>query len=403
LDVQDLILKPGKERSLARRHPWIYATAVARVTGSPGAGELVAVRAADRRWLAWAAYAPDSAIRARCWSFDEAEKIDAAWMALRVRRAVARRAPLAGAGDALRLVYGEADGLPGFIADRYAGQLVVQLQAPGVQLHSDALLDALCEATGCQDVFDRSDGGLRSRDGLAAHSGVLRGAEPAARIRIREHDLAYWVDVRRGHKTGFYIDQRDSRRLATELARESAASLGRAPRGLNAFCYTGAFSIAMAHGGARHVVSIDSSGDALAMARDHVELNGLTAPAFEWLDADVFEQLRACRAAAERFDLIVLDPPKFAASHHQVDRAARAYKDINLSALRLLEPGGMLMTFSCSGAIDVDLFQKIVAGAVIDAGVDCVMRARLGAGADHPMLMTHPEGEYLKGLLLQRV
>jgi 23S rRNA (cytosine1962-C5)-methyltransferase len=231
----------------------------------------------------------------------------------------------------------------------------------------------------------------------------LRGAEPAERIQVREHGLAYWVDVRRGHKTGFYIDQRDNRRLAFELARQLAQTLGRAPRALNAFCYTGAFSIAMASGGAREVVSIDSSAEALSMGRLHVELNGIGADAVQWRCADVFEQLRACRDAGDRFDLIVLDPPKFAASHHHVERAARAYKDINLNALRLLQPGGMLMTFSCSGAIDIDLFQKIVAGAVIDAGVDCVMRSRLGPGADHPMLMTHPEGEYLKGLLLQRL
>lgn len=401
--LHELILKPGKERSLARRHPWIYATAVARVNGNPAPGELVAVRSADKRFLAWAAFAPESAIRARCWSFVEADRIDADWMAARVRHAVARRERLSAASDALRLVYGEADGLPGFIADRYGRQLVVQLQAPGVQAASGALLDALCAASGCSDVFDRSDGGLRARDGMQAHSGVLRGAEPPARIAIRENGLAYQVDVRRGHKTGFYIDQRDSRRLARELAQELSAALGRPPRALNAFSYTGGFSIAMAQGGAGPVLSIDSSADALAMAREHVSLNGMDAGDFEWHDADVFEDLRALREAGRTFDLIVLDPPKFAASHHQVDRAARAYKDINLNALRLLEPGGLMMTFSCSGAIDVDLFQKIVAGAVIDAGIDCTMRARLGAGADHPMLMTHPEGEYLKGLLLQRV
>jgi len=399
----ELILKPGKERSLARRHPWIYGTAVARVTGNPGAGDLVAVKSADQRWLAWAAYAPESAIRARCWSFTESDRIDASWMAWKVRNAVGRRARLSELSDALRLVYGEADGLPGFIADRYGTQLVVQMQAPGVQAGADALLDALCAASGCADVFDRSDGGLRARDGLEAHSGVLRGSEPPARIPIRENGMAFQVDVRRGHKTGFYIDQRDSRLMARELARELATTLGRPPRALNAFCYTGGFSVAMAQGGARPVVSIDSSGDALAMAREHVEGNGLAGADFEWIDNDVFEQLRACRDAGQRFDLIVLDPPKFAASHHQVERAARAYKDINLNALRLLEPGGLMMTFSCSGAIDVDLFQKIVAGAVFDADIDCVMRARLGPGADHPMMMTHPEGEYLKGLLLQRV
>jgi 23S rRNA (cytosine1962-C5)-methyltransferase len=401
--VHQLVLKPGKERSLARRHPWIYATAVARVVGAPAAGDLVAVHAADGRWLAWAAYAPDSAIRARCWSFGESDRIDQRWLAARVREAVARRARLAEYSNALRLVYGEADLLPGLIADRYEHQLVVQLQAPGVQAQCDVLLEALCEATGCRDVFDRSDGALRAREGLPPESGVLRGQQPPERIRIHEHGLAYWVDVRRGHKTGFYIDQRDNRLLARELARELGSRLDRAPRALNAFCYTGAFSVALARGGAGDVLSVDSSAEALALGRSNAELNGLNPESMHWRCDDVFEQLRACRDAGERFDLIVLDPPKFAASHHHVERAARAYKDINLNALRLLQPGGVLMTFSCSGAIDVDLFQKIVAGAVIDAGVDCVMRGRLGAGPDHPMLMTHPEGEYLKGLLLQRL
>jgi 23S rRNA (cytosine1962-C5)-methyltransferase len=401
--MHQLWLKPGKERSLARRHPWIYATAVARVTGNPDAGDLVCVHGADGRWLAWAAYAPESAIRARCWSFAQDDRIDQQWLAARVREAVARRSCLAEQSNALRLIYGEADLLPGLIADQYDRQLVVQLQAPGVQAHSEILLEALCEASGCRDVFDRSDSALRQREGMASRSGVLRGDEPSEHIEVHEHGLAYRVDVRRGHKTGFYIDQRDNRRLAFELAGQLAQTLGRAPRALNAFCYTGAFSIAMARGGARDVVSVDSSAEALSVGRLHVELNRIDPASIQWRCADVFEQLRACRDAGERFDLIVLDPPKFAASHHHVERAARAYKDINLNALRLLNPGGMLMTFSCSGAIDADLFQKIAAGAVFDAEVDCAMRCRLGPGADHPMLMTHPEGEYLKGLLLQRL
>jgi 23S rRNA (cytosine1962-C5)-methyltransferase len=285
--------------------------------------------------------------------------------------------------------------------------LVVQLQAPGVQAQCEVLLDALCEASGCRDVYDRSDSALKAREAMAPKSGelrgVLRGEEPAERIQVHEHGFAYWVDVRRGHKTGFYIDQRDNRRLASELARELASTLGRAPRGLNAFCYTGAFSIALARGGAGEVVSVDSSAEALELGRSHAELNRVDPESMHWRRDDVFEQLRSLREAGERFDMIVLDPPKFAATHHHVERAARAYKDINLNALRLLQPGGLLITFSCSGAIDVDLFQKIVAGAVIDADVDCVMRARLGAGPDHPMLMTHPEGEYLKGLVLQRL
>jgi 23S rRNA (cytosine1962-C5)-methyltransferase len=398
----ELILKPGKERSLRRRHPWVYDTAIARVQGRPDSGALVAVRGADGDWLAWAAYAPASTLRARCWSFVESEAIDSGWLAARVREAVVRRAHLQAQSDALRLVFGEADRLPGLVVDRYADQLVVQFQAAGVDAQRQALLEALAAATGCERIYERSDSATRQREGLSAAQGVLRGAEPPARITVHEHGIGYGVDVRRGHKTGFYIDQRDNRALARALAQRLAAA-GRAPRALNCFCYTGGFSLALAAGGAASVLSIDSSAEALALAADNGAANG-QAGVHEWRAGDVFEALRALRAEPRPpFDLIVLDPPKFASTHQHVARAARAYKDIALNALRLLAPGGYLLTFSCSGAIDVDLFQKIAAGAVIDAGVDCQMLTRLAAGADHPMLMTHPEGEYLKGLLLQRL
>jgi 23S rRNA (cytosine1962-C5)-methyltransferase len=235
---------------------------------------------------------------------------------------------------------------------------------------------------------------------------VLRGAEPPERIAVTEHGVRLWVDVRRGHKTGFYIDQRDNRAIAAARAARVMRRIGRAPVALNCFCYTGGFSLALAAGGAAEVVSVDSSAEALRVAADNVALNAgrpAGAALHVWREDDVFAALRALLAEGRRFDLIVLDPPKFAASAHHVDRAARAYKDINLQALKLLAPGGELLTFSCSGAIDADLFQKIVAGSVIDAGVDTLLLARLGAGSDHALRMTHPEGEYLKGLLLQRV
>ncbi len=379
-----LQLKPGKEKSLLRRHPWIYASAVGRIDGNPDVGDTVEVRGADGRFLAWAAYSPESSIRARAWSFAESTRVTADLLAERVRLAVQRRAALANDTTAVRLVFGEADGLPGLIVDRYAGQLVTQFQAAGVDAWRDVLIDALLAATGCRDVYDRSD-------------------EPAVQIEVQEHGLRYTVDVRRGHKTGFYVDQRDSRRLARELAAQSLARTGRGPRCLNCFCYTGGFSIAMLAGGAEFVHSIDSSADALRLAGEHVALNGFEPSRARWEEADVFTALRALKDPSPPFDLIVLDPPKFASSHHHVDRAARAYKDINLNALRLLAPGGSLLTFSCSGAIDVDLFQKIVAGAVIDAGVEAWMVSRLGASADHPLMMTVPESEYLKGLHLVRV
>lgn len=399
----ELILKPGKERSLARRHPWVYDTAVARVKGAPGSGQTVAVRAADGAWLAWAAFSPSSTLRARCWSFVEAESIDAAWLAARVRSAVARRAHLEAVTNAQRLVFGEADQLPGLVVDRYADQLVVQFQAAGVDAWREPLLDALVAATGCANVYDRSDSATRKREGLAASHGVARGAEPPERIAVHEHGVHYGVDVRRGHKTGYYVDQRDNRALVRQLAQRMTAA-GRPPRVLNCFCYTGGFSLAAAAGGATQVLSIDSSAEALAQAADNAARND-QGPQHEWRAADVFEALRALKTerGGDCFDLIVLDPPKFASTHHHVDRAARAYKDIALNGLRLLAPGGYLLTFSCSGAIDVDLFQKITAGAVIDAKVECQLVRRLAAGDDHPLLMTHPEGEYLKGLLLQRL
>ena len=398
-----LVLRPGKERSLARRHPWVYPGAIARVEGSPGSGDLVAVLGADRRWLAWAAYSPDSGIRARCWSFREADRIDGAWLAGRVSEAVARRAHLREHTDAVRLVFGEADGLPGLVADRYGGQIVVQLQAAGVEKQREVLLDALCESGGCRDLFDRSDSALRAREGLAAASGVLRGAEPPAQVEVREHGITYLVDVRRGHKTGMYIDQRDNRALLARRVERFRALHGRAPRVLNCFCYTGGFSLSAVRAGALVAVSVDSSADALATGERQAQANALPASAFAWRCSDVFDELKELHAAGERFDFIVLDPPKFASSHQQVERAARAYKDVNLRALRLLDEGGELLTFSCSGAIDPDLFQKIVAGAIIDSGTDCLLRGRLGAGEDHAMRMTHPEGEYLKGLLLERL
>jgi 23S rRNA (cytosine1962-C5)-methyltransferase len=400
-----VLLKAGKEKSLQRRHPWIYATAIAQVIGAPANGALVDVRGSDRRFLGWAAYSPGSAIRARCWSYREADVIDAQWLRGRVLAAVERRQGLWDSTNAARLVFGEADGLPGLVADRYDDTLVVQIQAPGVDAHRETLLDALCAATGCVTVLDRSDAALRTREGLSAAGGVLRGPPPPETVAIHEHGVHYAVDIRRGHKTGFYLDQRDSRRTLADLVRGFVQRHGRGPRVLNCFCYTGGFSLAAALAGAAEVISVDSSADALALARANAERNGIcgaAADALQWVCADVFEHLRQLRDLGERFDFVVLDPPKFATNQHQVDRAARAYKDINLGGLRLLQPGGGLLSFSCSGAIEVDLFQKIVASAVIDSGIDCYLRGRLGAGADHPTLITHPEGEYLKGLLLER-
>ncbi|MFM0285145.1 class I SAM-dependent rRNA methyltransferase [Paraburkholderia megapolitana] len=391
-------LKPSKEKSLQRRHPWVYANAIDRVEGKPAQGATVLVRAHDGRFLARAAYSPHSQIRARVWSFDEAEPIDHAFFKRRVQRALAHRQTMVRNTGAVRLIFGEADGLPGLIVDHYTaddgrGQLVCQFMAAGVEAWKAAIVDALTGVTDCPNVYERSDVSIREKEGLEQITGVLAGDEPPETLIASENGVRYHVDVRNGHKTGFYVDQRDNRALVQQFAQDRDV--------LNCFCYTGGFSLAALKGGAKRVVSIDSSGEALALAQQNVAANAFDAARAEWLDADAFKTLRRLHDDGERFDLVVLDPPKFAPSREHVDRAARAYKDINLTGCRLLRPGGLLFTYSCSGAIDAELFQKIVAGAAADARVDARILKRLGAGVDHPLLTAFPEGEYLKGLLLQ--
>ncbi len=396
----DLILKKGKERSLLRRHPWVYDTAVQKLSGKPANGETVCVRNADKRFLAWAAYSEASTLRARCWSFDENEMINRDWIAAKIEKALAARAHLFERTSAVRVIFGEADQLPGLVVDRYGDWFVTQFQAAGVEAWREDIADILMQQPGIKGIFDRSDAATRHREGLTERVETLRGQEPPQEIEVIEDGVRYGVDVRKGHKTGFYIDQRESRLLAQRLAAEFKRRHGRGMRALNCFCYTGGFSLALLAGGAAEVVSVDSSEEALAMAARNAARNGFNDERAQWVQADVFEYLRRAREAGETFDLVILDPPKFASSHRHIDRAARAYKDINLNGLRLVAPGGDLLTFSCSGAMDVDLFQKVIAGAVIDSKREAWMVARLGAGCDHPLMMTCPEGEYLKGLQL---
>jgi 23S rRNA (cytosine1962-C5)-methyltransferase len=396
-----ITLKPGKEKSLLRRHPWIFPTAIEHIDGKPEEkakpGATALVRAASGQFLARAAYSPQSQIRARVWSFDETEPVDHALIKRRVKKALAWRRASVRDTDALRLIFGEADGFPGLVVDWYGGvhaYLVCQFQSAGVEAWKPAIVQALIAETGCPNVYERSDASVREREGLPLVTGVLAGAEPGPEVLIEENGVRYAVDIRTGHKTGFYIDQRDNRRLVMEHAGGREV--------LNCFCYTGGFSLAALKGGAAGVVSIDSSGEALAYGKRNAELNGFDAARTEWWDADVFKTLRILREQGRSFDLIVLDPPKFASAPAHVERAARAYKDINLLGLQLLREGGLLFTYSCSGAIDAALFQKIVAGAANDAKVDARILKRLSAGVDHPMSTAFPEGEYLKGLLLQK-
>ncbi len=388
--MHKLILKPGREKSLKRRHPWIFSGGIAKVEGRPRPGDTVAVHAADGVFLAVAAYSPDSQIRARVWDWT-ARDIDAAFVADRISRAAALRD--AAADEGLRLVHGESDGLPGVVADRFGDTVVVQLLSAGAERWRGAIADALAALTGVARVIERSDADVRALEGLPPQSGLLRGVPAAGPLLVREHGLEFAVDAEAGHKTGFYLDQRDNRLLLRGLAKGRAV--------LDCFCYCGGFALNALAGGAASVTAIDSSGPALAAAQANAARNRL--PAADWIEADVFQSLRKFRDAGRRFDLIVLDPPKFAPTAAHAEKAARAYKDINLLGFKLLKPGGRLMTYSCSGGVSPDLFQKIVAGAALDAGVDARIEGWLHASADHPVALNFPEGEYLKGLLVRAV
>ncbi len=397
----DVVLKKGKEKSLLRRHPWVYDTAIARVLGSPAPGDLVRVLSSSGQPLGIGGFSPASDLRVRMWTFNEREDVSSeSFLEKRLADAIAARELLLERTNARRLVFAEADGIPGFIADQYGDWVVTQFQSAASEKRREEIVSLLMKLTGARGVFDRSDAATRKREGLELRVGVLAGEEPPQKIEVSEDGVRYGVDVRVGHKTGFYIDQRESRLAAQRIAAEFRKKNGRGLRALNCFCYTGGFSLALVAGGADFVDSVDSSAEALSQAKANVALNGFDDKKFQWYQEDVFEFLKKANATNKVYDLVILDPPKFASSHYHVDRAARAYKEINLKGMRLLRAGGHLMSFSCSGAVDVDLFQKILAGAVFDARKDVWAVERYGAGVDHPLLMTYPEGEYLKGMHL---
>lgn len=375
-----------------RRHPWIFDSAIDKGGADPG--ETVRVESHEGRFLAWAAFSPTSKIRARVWTFDEATRVDADLLRGRISQAIGARQRMDIASDSLRLIHGEADGLPGLIVDRYGDTLVAQFLSAGTQRWKATLADLLLSCTATGRLYERSDSGVRTLEGLQPATGWLQGDGPTA-LTLTEHGWKMGLDIAQGHKTGFYLDQRDSRaRFAAWTSRLKFQ------RVLNCYCYTGGFTVAALAGGAAHVTSIDSSGPALERARDNIALNGFDPGRCEFLDADVNASLRRFIQEGRTFDAIVLDPPKFAPTAAHAERAARAYKDINRLAFKLLEPGGVLFTYSCSGGIGAELFHKIVASAGTDAQVDAYILERPGAAPDHPMTVCFPEGEYLKGLVL---
>lgn len=389
-----IALKAGREKSLLRRHPWIFSGAVECIDGAPANGATVAVRDAAGNFLAWAAYNADSQITARVWSWIEMDVIDAAFFRQRIGAALAARRTLDIARDSngMRLIHGESDGLPGLIVDQYGNVLVMQLGSAGPEHWRETIADILQELCAPVCIYERSDSDGRELEGMPKRCGIVRGTLPD-KVEVTEHGIRFAIDVVAGQKTGYYLDQRDNRALTGTLANGRDV--------LNCFCYTGGFSLYALRGGAKSVLSIDSSQEALQFAQANVQLNGLDGARAEWQCADVFEALRKLRDQNRKFDLIVLDPPKFAPTAAFAEKASRAYKDINLLGFKLLRPGGLLFTYSCSGGISDDLFQKIIAGAALDAGVDAQIVKKLHAAADHPVLLSFPEGAYLKGLLLR--
>jgi 23S rRNA (cytosine1962-C5)-methyltransferase len=371
----------------------VFSGGVARVEGSPSPGSTVLVRASDGTELGWAAYSPESQIRARMWSFEEGDDVDDSFVAARVTAAAERRAALLGDGrtDSARLVFSEADGVPGLVADRYGDTVVCQFTTAGAEAWREVLADALFAMPGVSCVYERSDADVREREGLGPRVGLLRGHEPSPDLVAHESGFRFAVEVAGGHKTGFYLDQRDGR--------SAVAAVAPGARVLNVFSYTGAFSVIAAARGAQHVTSIDSSGPALDVARRNGVLNAVDVG--EVVEGDAFTLLRGLRDRAKQYDLVLLDPPKLANTERQLEKASRAYKDLNLLAVKLLAPGGTLMTWSCSGAMGMELFQKVVAGAALDAKREVRIVGRLHQPSDHPVPLPFPEAEYLKGLVLQ--
>jgi 23S rRNA (cytosine1962-C5)-methyltransferase len=395
--MPEIILKPGRNKSLLRRHPWIFSGAINTIHGSPKPGETVDVVSSNGEFLAKAAFNSNSNISGRVWTWNQSETVDENFLEKRLLNAIGLRREQETLinSNAMRLVHAESDGLPGLILDQYGQVCVVQFLTAGTEFWKESLIEIIRTATQAKTIYERSDVDVRQLEGLSPLSGLLFGEEIDGPVEIVENKLKYLVDVIAGHKTGFYLDQRENRYMTRQI------SEGR--KVLDCFAYTGGFSINCALGGAKDIFMVDASAAALEIARGNVQSNNLKNHHFNYIEQDVFRYLRTLRDQAESFDLVILDPPKFAPTAAQAERAARGYKDINLLALKLLNPQGYLLTFSCSGGISEDYFQKIIAGAALDAGVEAVILKRLFQSIDHPVALNFPEGAYLKGFLIKRL
>ncbi|MGV3346055.1 23S rRNA (cytosine(1962)-C(5))-methyltransferase RlmI [Enterobacteriaceae bacterium LUAb1] len=386
-----LILAKGREKSLLRRHPWVFSGAIARTEGSAQRGETIDILDSQGRWLARGAWSPDSQIRARIWTWQQDESVDVAFFIRRLQTAQQLRSWLAKQDnlDSYRLVAGESDGLPGITIDRFDNFLVLQLLSAGAEYQRTALISALQHCYPQCAIYDRSDVSVRKKEGLPLTHGIILGEPPPALLPITEHSMKLLVDIQNGHKTGYYLDQRDSRLAMRRYAKNRHI--------LNCFSYTGGFAVSALLGNCAHVTSIDTSQTALEIARQNVELNGLDIRKTSFVREDVFKLLRQYREQGKKFDVVVMDPPKFVENKSQLSGACRGYKDINMLAMQVLNPGGTLLTFSCSGLMTVELFQKIIADAALDANREVQFIEQFRQAADHPVIASYPEGLYLKG------
>lgn len=390
----DIILKKGKEKAAILRHPWIFSGALDKIKGKPANGEIVAVWSASQEFLAYGYFNDQSRVALRLMEWDQEVTIDEAWYTQKLEKAIASRAHILDEHtNTCRLVFSEADLLPGLIIDKYADFLSVQILSAGIENVKDTIINILRSLLNPKGIFDKSDAAARKHENLESEQGLLWGEEPPEFIEVKENGVVYHINIADGQKSGFYCDQRDNREILAAYSKEKSV--------LDCFCYSGGFTLNSLKAGASHVTSVDSSALALETLKHNLKLNGFSEESQTSVQCDVNKQLRVFKDENKKFGVIVLDPPKYAPSRAALDRAARAYKDLNRLGMLLLEPGGILATYSCSGAVDMETFKQIIAWAALDAGREVQIIKQFHQPEDHPIRLSFPEGEYLKGLLLR--
>jgi 23S rRNA (cytosine1962-C5)-methyltransferase len=391
--LQTIFLKKSADSFIKRKHPWIFSGAVEKVEGNPSNGETVQILTSNNTFVGFGSYSPSSQIRVRILSFNPDEKIDSDFFRRKILASSDARKKIIDTlqTNAYRIINAESDGLPGLIVDQYSEFLVCQFLSSGSEFNKNIIVEILNEKFKPKGIFERSDVEVRIKENLQPEKGLLKGVIPDDLVEVKENGLRFLVDIKNGHKTGFYLDQRDNRKLVSEFSKGKSV--------LNCFSYTGGFSVYALAAGAEKITQVEASGSAIEISNQIFELNNLSSSSVENINGDVFEVLRKFRDERKTFDLIILDPPKFAESASQISKASRGYKDINLLAIKLLNPGGILFTFSCSGHISQELFQKIIAGAALDSGREVKIIKQLTQSADHPVALNFPEGLYLKGLV----